>query len=106
VTRIAFAVFIGVALASNGASAACSSDAKPKANISKKHVPVDNCVNLSAVPQISAGIVAAEPAPTAPKGPAYTDPTPAKYQGPTLGMSKPDPGVKPVPTIGYKWSLE
>jgi len=71
----------------------------------KKHPPADNCLNLTAVPQISAGVVAAEPAPAV-KQPGYTAPTESPYQGPTLGMSKPDPGVKPIPTVGYHWSLE
>jgi hypothetical protein len=105
-TRIAFAASMSVALAGGSAMDACPSDAKLKANITKKHMPDENCVNLSEVPQISAGIVASEPAPAAPKAPAYMDPTAAKYEGPTLGMVKPDPGVKAVPTIGYKWSLQ
>jgi hypothetical protein len=103
-TRIAFAAFIGIALAGAGAFAACPGN-PPKSHPAKKREPADSCVNLSAVPQISATIVAAEPAPAA-KTSTYSDPTPAHYQGPTLGMSKPDPGVRPIPTIGYHWSLE
>jgi hypothetical protein len=106
--RVAFAVFISVATAAGGAMAACP-DNQPKtqaqAQAAKKLKPSENCVNLSTVSQISAGVVAAEPAPIV-KGPTYTEPTAANYEGPTLGMSKPDPGVRPVPTVGYKWSLE
>jgi hypothetical protein len=61
---IAFAVFIGVALASAGVRAACP-PAQPKTHAVKPHAPADNCVDL-----------------------------------------KPDPGVRPAPTIGYHWSLE
>jgi hypothetical protein len=104
--RIAFAVFLGAALIGSTAQAACSVSS-PKTNTyqSQKLPPADNCLNLTVVPQISAGVVAAEPAPAV-KTPTYTLPTESPYQGPTLGMSKPDPGVKPVPTVGFHWSLE
>ena len=101
---IAFAVFIGTAAASAGAVAACPLD-HAKTHSTKARAQAENCVNLSTVPQISATIVAAEPAPVA-KPPSYSAPTPARYEGPILGMSKPDPAVRPVPTIGYHWSLE
>jgi hypothetical protein len=107
--RIAFAVFMGVTLLASVAQAACAVNPPSKTNAqqAKKHPsPADNCLNLTAVPQISAGVVAAEPAPAA-RAPSYTPPPDSgPYQGPTLGMSKPDPGVKPVPTVGYHWSLE
>ena len=103
-TPIAFAVFISVALAGAAAFAACP-DVPPNARHTKKHPQAESCVNLSGVPQISAQVVAAEPAPIA-KAPAYAPSTPATYEGPTLGMSKPDPGVRPVPTVGYHWNLE
>ena len=103
--RVAFAVFLSIATVGGGAIAACPDNNQPKTQTSKKHKPTDNCVNLTVVPQISAQIVAAEPAPVV-KTPTYSDPTPAKYEGPTLGMSKPDPAVRAVPTVGYKWSLE
>jgi hypothetical protein len=103
--RIAFAVFTGAMLFAGMAQAACTVN-PPNTQQAKKHPPADNCLNLTAVPQISAGVVAAEPAP-APKAPSYTLPTDSgPYQGPTLGLSKPDPGVKPIPTVGYHWSLE
>jgi len=105
--RIAFAVFMGAALFASMAQAACTvNPPKTQTQQAKKHPPADNCLNLTALPQISAGVVAAEPAPAA-KAPSYTPPAEGgTYQGPTLGMSKPDPGVKPVPTVGYHWSLE
>jgi hypothetical protein len=107
--RVAFAVFISIATAAGGAMAACP-DNQPKTQAAKppssaKQQPTGNCINLATVPQISAQVVAAEPAPTV-KTPAYAEPAAAKYEGPTLGLSKPDPGVRPVPTVGYKWSLQ
>jgi hypothetical protein len=102
--RVAFAVFISLALAHGVATAACPSN-PPKNHQTKAHAQPDNCVNLNAVPQISANIVAAEPRPAA-KPPTYAQPTSAPYEGPTLGMAKPDPGVRAVPTVGYHWSLE
>jgi hypothetical protein len=106
--RIAFAVFMGATLFAGMAQAACAVNS-PNSNTNtqrtKKHPPADNCLNLTAVPQISAGVVAAEPAPAV-KAPSYTAPAESPYQGPTLGMSKPDPGVRPIPTVGYHWSLE
>ena len=106
--RVAFAVFISIMTVAGGAMAACpdTQPNQPKTQAAKKqHKPAENCFNLMSVPQISAQVVAAEPAPQV-KAPTYTAPTQANYEGPTLGMSKPDPGVRPVPTVGYKWSLE
>ena len=102
--RIVFAVFIGAALTSSGVFADCPGSS-PKRHPAKAHMQADNCVNLGAVPQISEHIVATEPAPVA-KAPSYSDSTPAKYEGPTLGLTKPEPGVRPAPTVGYHWSLE
>jgi len=28
------------------------------------------------------------------------------YTGPKVGLTKPEPGVKPAPTVGYHWSLD
>jgi hypothetical protein len=105
--RIAFAVFMGATLFAGVVQAACTvNPTTTKTQQAKKHpAAADNCLNLTAVPQISAGVVAAEPAPAA-KAPTYVAPTDSPYEGPTLGMSKPDPGVKPIPTVGYHWSLE
>jgi hypothetical protein len=64
-----------------------------------------NCIDLNGVPQISARIAGAEPAPVV-KEPTYSLPTTGPYDGPTLGMTKSDPGMKlPAPTIGYHWQL-
>ena len=101
--RIALALFIG-ATPAIGAYAACPTD-PPKLRHEKPRAQADNCVNLSEVPQISATIVASEPAPTA-KKPTYTAPGTTPYEGPTLGFTKPEPAVRATPTIGYRWSLE
>ena len=104
--RIAFAVFIGLALASAGASAACPTQhPKTQTPPAKPHAKTDNCVDFGAVPQISSQVVEREPIAPVAKTP-YTLPTSAPYEGPTLGMTKPDPGVRPTPTIGYHWSLQ
>jgi hypothetical protein len=106
--RIAFAVWISAILFAGTAQAACAVPVKsPNTNAhqAKKAAPADNCLNLMGVPQISAGVVAAEPAPAV-KAPSYTLPTAGPYEGPTVGMTKPDPGVKATPTVGYHWSLE
>ena len=107
--RIAFAVFIGTFLVGGNAIAAClpnsPANSPNKTRTTKARTPSDYCIDLNAVPQISANIVATEPAPAV-KPPSYTAPTTAPYEGPTLGMAKPDPGVKPTPTIGYHWQLQ
>ena len=104
--RIAFAVFLSAVLFADVAQAACAVN-PPHANTqhAKKHPPKGDCLNLTAVPQISAGVVASEPAPVV-KAPSYTPPAQNPYEGPTVGMTKPDPGVRAVPTVGYHWSLE
>ena len=104
--RLAFAVFVSIALATAGAVAACPPEYPKTHPPSKPHPQANNCVDLNAVPQISEHVVAAEPPVPPSKAPAYVAPTPAQYEGPTLGMTKPDPGVRPAPTIGYHWSLE
>jgi hypothetical protein len=102
---IAVAVFASAALAACGAFAACLSH-PAKTHAAKSHAQADTCVDLNTVPQISAQIVGREPAAPAAK-PAYEPPsTPALYEGPTLGMTKPDPGVRPTPTVGYHWNLQ
>ena len=107
--RIAFAVYVGAILAGAGAFAACPPQpVQPKDHHTKVHKPSNDCVDFNALPQISEHIVAAEPAPApvkaTPSAPADLD-HPA-YNGPTLGLSKSDPGVRPTPTVGYKWSLD
>jgi hypothetical protein len=100
---IAFTVFLGIAVAASGALAACPPHpANPHPD--KPHSHADHCVDLNAVPQISAQIVASEPAP-AKAAAAQPQPT-EKYEGPTIGVTKPDPGVRPTPTVGYHWNLE
>jgi len=102
VTRIAFPVFITIFLAGNAATAACPV-AQPNGHQVKARPQADDCVNLGGVPQISANIVAAEPAPAV-KAPTSPVPSPTPYEGPTLGMAK--PSWKSVPTVGYHWSLQ
>jgi hypothetical protein len=105
--RIVFAVSVSVAVASSAALAACPSTHQ-KPQTAKARAQAENCanhVNLGAVSAISAGIVNSEPTPAA-GAPAYTPPTQNAYEGPTLNLTKPEPGVRPVPTVGYHWSLE
>ena len=101
-TRIAFPVFIAMFLAGIAAMAACPV-AEPNSRQAKARPQADDCVNLSGVPQISANIVAAEPAPAV-KAPTSQVPSPTPYEGPTLGMAK--PSWKSVPTVGYHWNLQ
>jgi hypothetical protein len=112
--RIAFTVFVGTFLLSVSAIAACSDDqlsnSHVKAHQAKTRAP-SNCLDLNAVPQISANIVTTERA-TPVKQPTYSLQTATPYEGPTLGVTKPDPGLAPVtkpqpaPTIGYRWQLQ
>ena len=100
--RHALTVLIALALASGGAFAACP----PKPNTHLTKPPTEKCLDLGVVPAISRNIVSAEPVPAA-KAPAYSLPTTGPYEGPILGMTKPDPGVRlPTPTVGYKWALQ
>jgi hypothetical protein len=102
---IAFAVCLGVVLISTGAIAACpAQSATPKTN-TKVHKPPSGCVNLNGLPQISANVVAVEPLPVR-KAPTPFDLGDKPYNGPTLSLTKPDPGTKPIPTVGYRWSLD
>jgi hypothetical protein len=103
--RIAFAVLLGAVLASTGARAACPVSPAPAKPHVKAHKPPSGCVDLNGLPQISANIVAIEKLPAPKAGaPANLDDKP--YNGPTLGLTKPDPGVRPTPTVGYHWSLD
>lgn len=103
--RVAFAVFACAASAFAGTATADCPAAPVTGHHTKSQVQSTNCVNLSAVPQITAGVVAAEPTPVV-KRQGYSLPTQGGYEGPTLGLTKPDPGVRPVPTVGYHWTLE
>lgn len=105
--RVGFVVFVSLVLIGSAALAACP-PSTAKALTAKQRAEATRCanrVNLGAVPAISANVVAGEPAPAV-AAPTYTDRKPGPYEGPTLGMSKPDPGVRAVPTVGYHWSLE
>ncbi|HWB50848.1 MAG TPA: hypothetical protein VG651_17190 [Stellaceae bacterium] len=101
--RIAFAVSVGALLAGH-AMAACP-DLSPQSHPVKKAAKAAPCVSLNAVPQISAQVVAAEPLPAV-KHNTYEGLPVTPYQGPVLGLTKPDPAVRPVPTVGFHWSLE
>lgn len=103
--RIAFAVFVSAVVAVAGNAIAACPDLQPQAHQTKKPSKTPPCVSLGAVPQISAQVVAGEPAPVA-KPKTYEGLPSTPYQGPILGLVKPDPGVKPVPTVGFHWSLE
>jgi hypothetical protein len=100
VTRIAFPVFITIFLAGSAATAACPV-AQPNGHQVKARPQADDCVNLGGVPQISANIVAAEPAPAV-KAQTSTASTP--YEGPTVGVAQ--SSGKSVPTVGYHWTLQ
>lgn len=105
--HIALAVFVGSLLAGGNSMAACSNDQLGNNHATarqKIHEPSDPCIDFSAVPQISANVVATTPAAAA-KPPTYSLPT-VGYEGPTLGLTKPDPAHLPTPTIGYQWRLE
>jgi outer membrane murein-binding lipoprotein Lpp len=103
---IAVALFVGATVVASGALAACPSHST-KTHTVKSHRLANNCVDLNAVPQITSQIVAGEPVASAAKSPAYEPlSTPSKYEGPTLGMTKTEPGVRPSPTVGYRWNLE
>jgi hypothetical protein len=105
--RIAFAVVVGAVLASTGAAATCPAPrAQPKDSHAKVHKPSNDCVDFNALPQISDHIVAAEPTAIKATPTAPPDPGNPVYNGPTLGLSKPEPGVRPAPTVGYKCSLD
>ena len=108
IPRIAFAVFVSIGFAAGVANAACPQDhpKTPPAKAAKERAQAGNCVDLDTVPQISAHIVAAEPVAQPAKTPAYSLPAAGQYEGPTLGLSKPQPSARPAPTIGYRWSLE
>lgn len=102
---IAIAVFVALLSAGAGANAACPPH-PDKSQAVKSHQKSTNCVDLNGVPQITSQVVAGEPAGSIGKVPGYEPPTATKYEGPTLGLTKPEPGVRPTPTVGYHWNLE
>jgi hypothetical protein len=101
--RVAFAFLINAILA-GGALAACP-DTQPQNQQAKKSAANTPCLSLGAVPQISAQVVAGEPAPTV-KQKTYEGLPVQTYEGPRLGLTKPDPAVRPVPTVGFHWTLD
>ena len=115
---IAFAAFAGVLMMGAGAFAACPVPPAPSAH-SKEHAkprkPEPGCVDLNGLPQISEHIVAGEAALAAPiksalpESPGPSNPTTSNsltVGGLAVGLTKPDPGVRPTPTVGYRWSLD
>ena len=103
--RVAFAVFAGVTLAGASSALATCPAVQPQPLPGKKAQAGPPCVSLGALPEISAQVVAGEPAPVV-KRPAYEGLPSNTYNGPRLGLTKPDPAVRPVPTVGFRWSLE
>lgn len=104
--RIALAVFLGVGLISAGTVAACPAQHPKKPHTAKAHPSPNGCVDLQTLPQISATIAGHEPTAPVAKGADAIDQPASPYEGPTVGLTKPNPGVFPAPTVGYKWSLE
>jgi hypothetical protein len=102
----AVVLFMSAAFIGTDAYGACPPDsAKPQSNVAKGTPTKRDCLNLNSLPQISDNVASAK-APGAKARPVYVPPSEQKYEGPTLGLTKPEPGVKPVPVIGYRWSLE
>ena len=96
----------GLRPARTGAAlAACPAPPAHPSTHAKAHKATGGCIDLNALPQIAANIVAAEPMP-APKASAPTKFEDKPYTGPKVGFIKPEPGVKPTPTVGYHWSLD
>jgi hypothetical protein len=116
--RIALAVFAGTVLVSASAFAGCPPPPAPSAHQKdvkdhgKAQKPSDGCVDLNGLPQISEHIAATAPAAAAsraaPSAPATTAPDNNLLDKPGLavGLAKPDPAVRPIPTVGYRWSLD
>jgi len=103
--RIALAVFISALLTGAGSAIAACPDTQPQNQQAKKLAANTPCLSLGAVPQISAQVVAGEPAPVV-KPRTYEAPPVQPYEGPRLGLTKPEPGVRPVPTVGFHWTLD
>jgi hypothetical protein len=103
--RVAFAVLISAILAGAGSAIAACPDTQPQSQQAKKSAANTPCLSLGAVPQISAQVVAGEPAPAV-KPRTYEALPVQTYEGPRLGLTKPEPGVKPVPTVGFHWTLD
>ena len=99
--RLALSASLGTVLLSTAVLGACpGTGAHPKTNNA-----LTSCLDLSTVPQISGNIVATQPLPAA-KTATPIDLDDKPYTGPKVGLTKPEPGVKPTPTVGYHWSLD
>jgi hypothetical protein len=114
--RIAFAVFAGATLISASAFAACPAPPTHQKNHAKaSQQNNDGCVDFNGLPEISDHIIAAEPS-ASPVTTSVPVPVPTTPIAPTsngltvgglaVGLTKPDPGIRPTPTVGYKWSLD
>jgi hypothetical protein len=112
--RIAFAAFAGALMMGAGAFAACPVQPTHAKGHAKPPKPGPGCVDLNGLPQISEHIVATEqiatpikswaPEPAVPSSPAASNSL--NLGGLAVGLTKPDPGVRPTPTVGYRWSLD
>ena len=103
--RVAFAVSICAILAGTGSAVAACPDTQPQSQQAKKSSASAPCLSLGAVPQISAQVAAGERAPAV-KPRSYETLPVQPYEGPRLGLTKPEPGVRPVPTVGFHWTLD
>jgi len=103
--RVAFALLISAILAGAGSALAACPDTQPNSQQTRKSSANTPCLSLGAVPQISAQVVAGEPAPAV-KQKTYEGLPAQTYEGPRLGLTKPDPAVRPVPTVGFHWTLD
>ena len=103
--RVAFAMLVSAMLVGPGGALAACPDGQPQSQQKKKSNANPPCVSLGAVPQISAQVVAGEPAPAV-KPRSYEGLPSTTYDGPRLGLTKPEPAVRPVPTVGFHWSLD
>jgi hypothetical protein len=104
--RVVFAVLLSAILAGAGSAMAACPDTQPPSQQAKKSAANTPCLSLGAVPQISAQVVAGEPAPVVKPRTYEGLPAEKPYEGPRLGLTKPDPAVRPVPTVGFHWTLD
>ena len=103
--HLAVAIFLSVGIVGTGALAACPAPPNQPKPLAKAHKPTTGCIDFNGLPQISATIVGVEPLPARKVAPPV-NPDDKPYNGPTLSLTKPDPGVRPTPTVGYHWSLD
>jgi hypothetical protein len=105
VQRVSIVVVIGTMIASASAFGGCPSPPiKAKTHAAKVRTPANDCVDFGMVPQVSQQIVASEHIATPAKPSPDREPANQPYTGPTVGTAA--AGVRPAPTIGYKWSLD